>query len=55
MAAVGTLRHDAGCRDLYLRVTSQGKNAKVGLVAVMNKILRRVAAVVERGTPYVRD
>jgi len=54
MAAVSTLRHDAECRDLYLRVTGQGEHAKVGIVAVMNKLLRRIAAVVERGTPYVR-
>lgn len=52
MGAVGMLKRDAECRDLYMRIVGQGKPAKLALVAVMNKTMRRIAAVLNRGTPY---
>ena len=55
MGAVSAIRHDALCRELYARLVGQGRPKKVALVAVMGKILRRVAAVAKRGTKWTKD
>lgn len=55
MGAVSNLKCDHESRELYARIVGQGKHKKVAIVAVMNKLMRRVAAVVERGTPYLRS
>lgn len=55
MGAVSSVRHDPGCRELYERIVAQGKPKKLALVAVMNKTMRRVAAVAQRGTPWTKD
>jgi transposase len=55
MGAVSAIRSDHLSRELYLRLTSKGKPKKVAIVAVMGKTMRRIAAVVNRGTPWVRD
>lgn len=55
MGAVSSARHDPGCRGLYERIVAQGKPKKVALVAVMNKTMRRVAAVAKRGTKWTKD
>jgi len=52
MGAVSNLRTDSESRKLYARIVGQGKHKKVAIVAVMNKLMRRIAAVVNRGTPY---
>lgn len=54
MGAVSALRHDAPSRDLYLRLVAAGKPKKVAIVAVMAKLMRRIAAVANRGTPWVK-
>jgi hypothetical protein len=45
------LPHESSTRASW----PKGKYKKVAIVAVMHKLLRRISAVVERGTPYVRD
>lgn len=54
MGVVSMIKRDAECRDLYMRILGQGKPQKVALVAVMNKMMRRLAAVLNRGTPWVK-
>jgi len=54
MGAVSALRHDAQSRDLYLRLVAAGKPKKVAITAVMAKLMRRIAAVANRGTPWVK-
>ena len=55
MGAVSSIRRDSGCRDLYTRIVGTGKAKKIALVAVMNKILRRIAAVAKRGTVWTPE
>lgn len=55
MGAVSAIRHDHGSRELYIRLVSAGKPKKVAIVAVMAKLMRRIAAVANRGTPWVKD
>lgn len=54
MGAICTIRIDPECRDLYMRIVGQGKPAKVALVAVMNKTMRRLAAVLNRQSPWLK-
>ncbi len=53
MGAISIVSHDAESRHLYERIVDQGKPRKIGVVAVMNKTMRRIAAVAKRGTPWV--
>ena len=46
-------RFDAESRNLYLRISGQGKAKKIGIVAVMNKMMRRIAAVAHRKSEWV--
>jgi len=54
MGAVSAIRSDADFRELYARLTGEGEPPKVGIVAVMNKIMRRIAALAKLGTPWVK-
>ena len=54
MGAVYNLRCDYESRELYARIVGKGKHQKVAIVAVMNKLIRRIHATVQRGTPFVR-
>jgi transposase len=52
MGAVSAIRNDTESRDLYMRLVEKGKHKKVALVAVMNKMMRRIVAVSKRGDPW---
>lgn len=53
MGSVCMLTRDAESRALYQRIVGKGKPKKVGVVAVMNKLMRRIASVAQRGTAWV--
>ncbi len=52
MAALGVIRSNNELSAYYRRKVAEGKNRMSVLNAVRNKILLRVCAVIERGTPY---
>lgn len=52
MGAQSARRHNRSCRALYERLIAAGKRKKVALVAVANKMLRQVFAVVKSGVPF---
>jgi transposase len=52
MAARSARRHNRTCRDLYERLRRRGKCHKVAMIAVVNKLLRQVFAVVKTGVPF---
>lgn len=54
MACIATVRFDPEMKSLYDRIVEQGKAKKVAIVAAMNKMIRRVCAVANRKTPWVR-
>ena len=54
MSAIALMRHDHLCRDLYARLVGAGKPPKVAIVAIMAKTMRRIAAVANRQTPWIR-
>jgi len=54
MGALNAIRGDAELKNFYKRKIAQGKNAMLVLNAIRNKLLSRMFAVVERGTPFIQ-
>ena len=52
LAALSAIRVDAELRSFHQRLLQRGKPGKVALVAVMRKLLLRLHAVAQRGTPW---
>ena len=52
LCALSAVRSNAPCRRLYERLRAKGKPAKVAYIAVANKLLRQVIAVVRSGVPF---
>ncbi|MEL7251515.1 MAG: hypothetical protein AAFO03_24030 [Bacteroidota bacterium] len=55
MGARSAKRFNPACRDLYERLRRKGKCHKVAMVAVCNKMVRQLFAVVKNGVPYRDD
>jgi len=41
--------------NLYQRLKAKGKNGKVALIAVCNKLLKQAFAIATKGIPYRPD
>lgn len=54
MASLNAVRADNQMKLYYHRKKAEGKNALLVLNSVRNKLLQRIMAVVDRGTPYVQ-
>lgn len=52
MAAVSSVQHNSELHQYYKRKVEEGKNRMSVINAVRNKLLHRIVAVVNRGTPY---
>jgi transposase len=52
MATLSAIRHNKACKELYERLKANGKASKVALIAVANKLIRQVFAVVQSKTQY---
>jgi len=48
-------RANAACKALYDRLVAKGKNGKVALIAVCNKLLKQAFAIVKSGVLYQAD
>ena len=48
-------RANTACKALYDRLLAKGKNGKVALIAVCNKLLKQAFAIVKSGVPYQAD
>lgn len=46
---------NAACQDLFDRLVATGKNKKLALIAVRNKLLKQAFAIVKSGVPYQAD
>ena len=53
MGAIVAIRNDKQLKEYYYRKVQQGKNAMCVINAVRNKLIARIFAVVNRGTPFV--
>ena len=54
MGAIVSVKCDAEIRNFYIRKKAEGKNSMLVLNAIRNKLLSRMFAVVQRGTPFVQ-
>jgi transposase len=52
MCALNAKANNAACKDLYDRLVAKGKNKKMAIIAVCNKLLKQVFAVVKSGNLY---
>lgn len=55
MCSLTAMKANTACRDLYQRLVAKGKNGKVALIAVCNKLLKQAFAIVKSGVPYQAD
>lgn len=55
MCALSAIRFNKPCKDLYQRLIARGKHKMVALVAVINKLIRQVFAVVTKHVPFNQD
>ena len=52
MCALNAKATNAGCKELYDRLVAKGKNKKLAIIAVCNKLLKQVFGVVQSGILY---
>lgn len=55
LAAMRCITKTGIFRNYYDRKVAEGKHSMSVLNAIRNKIIHRIAAVIKRGTPYVKD
>jgi hypothetical protein len=54
LAALSAVNYDKEIGAYYSRKIKEGKEKKVVLNAIKNKLISRVFATIKRGTPYVK-
>lgn len=52
MCSWSARKANGACRALYDRLVAKGKNGKLALIAVCNKLLKQAYAIVTSGVPY---
>jgi hypothetical protein len=52
MCALSAKNCNKACRELYDRLVQQGKKKKLALIAVANKLLRQVFAIIKNKLRY---
>ena len=55
MCALNAKSTNAGCKALFDRLVAKGKNKKLAVIAVANKLLKQVFGVVRTGTLFDRN
>lgn len=53
IAAMSALRCNAACKETFDRLIAKGKSGKVAIIAVANKLIRQMFAVVMYNRPYI--
>lgn len=52
MCSMTAIKKNKACKDLYERIKAKGKNGKLALIAVCNKLLKQAFAIAKNGTKY---
>jgi transposase len=55
MCAMNAKKNNPGCKQLFDRLVAKGKNKKLAIIAVCNKLLKQVFAVVRSGVKYDKN
>ena len=52
MCAIVAKRHNRACRELFDRLVAEGKEKKLAIIAVANKLLRQAFAIMKSSSAY---
>lgn len=52
MCSMTAIKKNKACRELYERIKAKGKNGKLALIAVCNKLLKQAFAIATTGVKY---
>jgi transposase len=52
LCAFNACKHNKACKEIYERIVAKGKNEKLALIAVANKLLKQAFAIAKSGLPY---
>ena len=55
MCSMSAIKKNKACRNLYERLKAKGKNGKLALIAVCNKLLKQAFAIAKSGNKYVEN
>jgi transposase len=55
MCSFSAKRSNTACQALFERLVAKGKNKKLALIAVCNKLLKQAFAIIKSGVPYQAD
>jgi transposase len=55
MCSFAAKKSNSACQALFDRLVAKGKNKKLALIAVCNKLLKQAFAIVKSGVPYQAD
>jgi transposase len=55
MCALNAKKTNPACKQLFDRLVAQGKNKKLAIIAVCNKLLKQVFGVIKSGKPYSKN
>lgn len=55
MCALNAKETNGGCKQLFDRLVAKGKNKKLAVIAVANKLLKQVFGVVKNETLFDRN
>ena len=55
MAANSAIQYNKACKKLYERLRAKGKQYRVAMVAVMNKLIKQAFAIAKSGVAYQAD
>ena len=53
VVAFASIRFNTACRETYERLRSRGKSGKAAIIAIANKLIRQMFAVVMNDRPYI--
>ena len=52
MCSLSAIKSNKACKDLYDRLKAKGKNGKLALAAVGNKLIKQCVAIAKSEQPY---
>jgi transposase len=52
MCSLSAIKHNQACKEFDERLKAEGKQSKVALIAVCNKLLKQAFAIATKGTTY---
>lgn len=55
MCSMSAIKKNRACRELYERIKAKGKNGKLALIAVCNKLLKQAFAIAKSGMKYSEE